>query len=111
MKKVCVITGGALGIGKCLVKSFAEAGYRVIFIDFDQQALLVTEQEMKQLGLEVEGYYGDIGKEEVLSDFTNYIVCSYGAITALINNACISKKGVLSKCSYEDLFDYDGKNE
>ena len=33
MNKVCVVTGGAAGIGRCTVEMFAEAGYTVYFID------------------------------------------------------------------------------
>lgn len=103
MDKVCVITGGALGIGKCLVKSFAQAGFRVVFIDCNEEALIATDREMKEQGFQVEGYYGDIGTEEVLNDFARYIASSYGKVAVLINNACISKKGILSKCSYDDF--------
>ena len=42
MDKVCVITGGALGIGKELVKKFAEEGYKVIFIDNNKEAISKT---------------------------------------------------------------------
>ncbi len=34
--KVCVITGGANGIGACMVREFAAAGAKVAFIDIDR---------------------------------------------------------------------------
>ena len=60
MDKVCVITGGALGIGKELVKKFAEEGYKVIFIDNNKEAISKTEKEFRHDKLNVEGYFGDM---------------------------------------------------
>jgi len=103
MKKVCLVTGGALGIGKCIVKTFAEQGADVIFIDNNKSALEKTESKMIANGYSVIGYIGDIAEEQVLKDFAEFVLKKYSHIDYLINNACISKKGILSGCSYEDF--------
>ena len=36
MKKVCVVTGGANGIGRCIVKEFSRQGFAVAFSDVDR---------------------------------------------------------------------------
>lgn len=36
--KTAVITGGALGIGRCLTRAFADAGCRIAFFDCGQRA-------------------------------------------------------------------------
>ena len=36
--KVCVVTGGALGIGRCLTREFAREGAKVAFIDINKSA-------------------------------------------------------------------------
>ena len=36
--KVAVVTGGALGIGRCLTQEFARNGARVAFIDVNREA-------------------------------------------------------------------------
>ena len=46
MNKVCVVTGGAAGIGRCTVEMFAEAGYTVYFIDKTPEMVQVMEEKM-----------------------------------------------------------------
>ncbi|AWK51927.1 short-chain dehydrogenase [Clostridium beijerinckii] len=101
--KVCVITGGALGIGRCLTREYAKSGAKVIFIDNDKKAGEENLEYIKETGGEALFFLGDISEEKTLYDFSNMVIREYGKIDYLINNACISKKGILSKCSYEDF--------
>lgn len=90
--KVVVITGGANGIGKCMVEEFGKEGAKVAVIDLDDH------------GVDCDFYYcGDIAKEEDLSGFADQVIQRYTKIDYLINNACLSRKGILSGCSYEDF--------
>ena len=101
--KVCVITGGANGIGKCLVQQFIKKGSRVAFIDTDQKSGQLLQQEITNAGGEAVFFYGDIAEEQVLIDFSNQIINKYKNIDYIINNAMLTKKGILSDCSYEDF--------
>jgi NAD(P)-dependent dehydrogenase (short-subunit alcohol dehydrogenase family) len=101
--KICVITGGALGIGRCLTREFAFSGAKVIFIDNNKEAGEENLEYIKARGGEGNFFLGDISEEKVLYDFANSVIEKYEHIDYLINNACISKKGILSKCSYENF--------
>jgi NAD(P)-dependent dehydrogenase (short-subunit alcohol dehydrogenase family) len=90
--KTVVITGGANGIGKCLTEEFRKAGARVAVIDMDHNPV---ECELY--------YHGDIAVEEELSTFSKQVIEEFSSIDYLINNACLSKKGILSGCSYEEF--------
>ena len=104
MKKVAVITGGASGIGKCLVKTLAEHDMSVAFIDNDKPRLTHTESEMKARGLSVEAFYGDIADEATLRVFVEWVLAKHPeGIDLLVNNACISRRGLLSDCTLEDF--------
>jgi NAD(P)-dependent dehydrogenase (short-subunit alcohol dehydrogenase family) len=101
--KVCVVTGGALGIGRCLTQEFARLGAKVAFIDMNEAAGEENLQLIRQAGGEALFFHGDTAEEEVLKQFVQKVVDTYGKVDYLINNACLSKGGILSGCSYEDF--------
>lgn len=101
--KVCIITGGALGIGRCLTREFASSGAKVIFIDNNKEAGKENLEYIKAKGGDATFYLGDISEETTLYNFSDNVIKKFGKIDYIINNACISRKGILSKCSYEDF--------
>ncbi|NLE25707.1 MAG: SDR family oxidoreductase [Clostridiaceae bacterium] len=101
--KVAVITGGALGIGKCITQEFAKEGAKVAFIDMNLAAGEETKAEIIENGGDALFFFGDLAKEKTLKDFTKKVIEQYGHIDYLINNAMISKKGILSDCGYDDF--------
>jgi NAD(P)-dependent dehydrogenase (short-subunit alcohol dehydrogenase family) len=91
--KTAVITGGANGIGRCIAAAFKKAGARVAIVDKDSRGL--TEADLY--------YCGDLAEEETLHAFAGQIAERLGKIDYLIHNACLSRGGILSDCSYEDF--------
>jgi NAD(P)-dependent dehydrogenase (short-subunit alcohol dehydrogenase family) len=89
---IIVITGGANGIGKSMVEEFIKAHAKVVVIDMDKK------------GIDCDFYFcGDVAEENTLVKFADEVISKYGKIDFLINNACISKRGILSGCSYDDF--------
>lgn len=103
--KVCVITGGALGIGCCIARAFAREGAQLAIIDKAAKALEQSVQELSNLGASVLTYAGDVAEQRDLDAFAEKILSQYGRVDCLIHNACLSKGGLRSECSYED-FEY-----
>ncbi len=101
--KVCVITGGALGIGRCLTQEFAQKGAAVAFVDADRQAGEENLAAIRALGGNGLFFHGDIAEEDVLRRFADVVIARYGKIDYLVNNACLTKRGILSSCGYEDF--------
>lgn len=94
VNKIVVVTGGAKGIGKCLVQEFKKAGAKVAVIDLEENPV----------DCECDLYFsGDIASESTLTDFVSLVIEKFSGIDYLINNACLSKKGILSNCSYDDF--------
>ena len=99
--KVCVITGGANGIGRCIVEEFIKVGAKVSVVDTDNSS---GENLIKKFGEEnVLFYHGDITEEAIINDFVNNTIEKFKTVDYLINNACISRKGILSHCSFDDF--------
>ena len=92
--KVAVVTGGANGIGRAIAEGFLREGAVVSIIDIDQEAgasLAVRHENLRF-------FHGDLVDKAVLDQF----VCALDtAVDCVINNACISHRGILSGCSYE----------
>jgi NAD(P)-dependent dehydrogenase (short-subunit alcohol dehydrogenase family) len=101
--RIFVITGGALGIGRCLVETFAGAGARVAFIDMNNEAGRELEARLVRKGADILFFNGDIGEERVLEKFADSVVKRYGSVDYLVNNACLSRRGLVSGCSFDDF--------
>lgn len=71
--QIVVITGGANGIGKGLVESFAKEHAQVYFLDMDFEKGNSLENELNDKGYKVHFKMIDITKEEVLKEFFNKI--------------------------------------
>ena len=97
--KIVVVTGGSNGIGKNIVESFLSEGSKVYFIDIDKERAEKITSKHKN----VTYYHGDIANEKTLKEFVSTVLSKHSKIDYLINNACISKKGILSNCSYHDF--------
>lgn len=98
--KVCIITGGANGIGRCLVEEYAKLGCYVAFIDKDEVA---GQEVLASLSGNHLFMAGDLAKKEDIEKFADLVLSKYKSIDFLINNACFSNKGILSDCSYEEF--------
>lgn len=84
--KIVIVTGGAQGIGKCIVEEFCKEGATVCVID-------------KQEG---DHYVGDISKQEVLETFAQEVLQKYGHVDIIVNNALPIMRGI-DECSYEEF--------
>lgn len=84
--KVVVVTGGAMGIGKCLCEEFEKAGAKVCTIDL----------------LDNPYFVGDIADETTLVRFAEKVIGDYGRVDCLINNAKPDFKGI-NDCTWEEF--------
>lgn len=98
--KVCIVTGGANGIGRCITEAFLQVGACVAVIDADKLSGQKLTQKYSSNFLFVQG---DVACKETLEQFCDKVMAAFGKIDVLINNACISNRGLLSGCTYEEF--------
>ena len=69
---VSVVTGGASGIGKGIVKALLNNGGTVVVADIEEQPIQETVAEFKDFG-PVEGYVTDVSNEGSVEDLSQYV--------------------------------------
>jgi len=94
------ITGGASGIGKALVQTFAGAGNKVTFCDIDRSKGEELAKETK-----AQFFFADVSRVNELENCLQSLFQQWGDIDVIINNAGISKFSPLNETSI-DQFDY-----
>jgi len=88
MKKV-VISGGSSGIGKCLVETFVEAGWRVHFT-FHTNELAARDLEGRSGG-RAKAHCLDVADREACDLFCKEVLGEEKSVDVLVNNAGITK--------------------
>lgn len=88
--KVCVITGGAMGIGRACAERLADEGARLAIFDVcqvDGEALVAA---LKQRGIDAAYWQVDVASEAVVAAAMQAVVAQFGRIDVLVNNAGIA---------------------
>ncbi|MHC4132671.1 MAG: 3-oxoacyl-[acyl-carrier-protein] reductase [Planctomycetota bacterium] len=102
-KRVAVVTGAARGIGRCVVLELLKYGREVVGIDLNAEELTGLEEVVKEAGFSCKTYCLDITKTDELKETLETIVKEMGSIDILINNAGITRDGLIMTMSDEDF--------
>ncbi|MCT1526414.1 3-oxoacyl-[acyl-carrier-protein] reductase [Sphingobacterium hotanense] len=104
--KTALVTGASKGIGRKIAEVFAQHGANVAFTYLSSvekgQAL---EQELQASGTQVKGYRSDASKFDEAEKLINDIVADFGGLDIVVNNAGITKDGLLLRMTEENWDD------
>lgn len=89
--KVCLITGGAQGIGEACVRLFVEDGARIVFVDIHKAKGEALQAQLQQQGHDVLFMACDIGSKAEVESLVSQVTERLGQIDVLISNAGIFK--------------------
>jgi 3-oxoacyl-[acyl-carrier protein] reductase len=94
-----MVTGGAAGIGKVTAENFARQGAKVAICDVNTEA---GEATTKELGPEASFTQVDVADSASVSDWVETAMDRYGQIDVLVNNAGITRDGLIMRMKEED---------
>lgn len=98
--KVALVTGAARGIGKAIALRFAEQGADVAFTDLEiNEVAEQTLAELEALGVKAKAYASNAASFEESHEVVKQIVEDFGRIDVLVNNAGITKDGLMMRMS------------
>src|ERR1700749_1980035 len=89
--KVCVVTGGASGIGEATARAFAEGGARGVVV----ADLKTSRDRLAQVAGDIDGLAvtADAGQEEDILALIAAAEDKYGAVDIFFSNAGLSRQG------------------
>ena len=102
-KRIAVVTGAARGIGRGVVLELLKQGRHVVAMDIMADQLEALEGVVKEAGFTVETKCLDITDTELLVETFKAIIEAHGSIGILVNNAGITRDGLMIQISDEDL--------
>ena len=102
--KTVIITGASRGIGKGIAEVFAKQGANIAFTyrSSDEKAKAL-EDELSANGCKVKGYKSDASNFEAAQQLAADVLEEFGSIDVLVNNAGITKDGLLMRMSEDDF--------
>ena len=102
--KTVIITGASRGIGKGIAEVFAQQGANIAFTyrSSDEKAKSL-EEELSVNGCKARGYKSDASDFDAAQKLAADVLEEFGSIDVLVNNAGITKDGLLMRMSEDDF--------
>ncbi len=92
--KICIVTGGAAGIGKATAERFAEEGATVIICDLNEE---LGRQTAEAIGAAASFERVNVADRAAVGAFVEGVVERFGRVDVLVNNAGVLRDGTLVK--------------
>lgn len=104
--KTALVTGASKGIGRGIAMKLAQQGANVAFTYLSSvekgQAL---EAELSQFGIKAKGYKSDAADFKAADELITEIVIEFGTLDVVVNNAGITRDGLLMRMTEENFND------
>jgi len=85
--KVCVVTGGAQGIGMGIVRALSAEDASVMIVDLDMEAAGKLSDELTGQGCRVAAVKADVSDREQIASALDHTVATFGGLDVVFNNA------------------------
>jgi 3-oxoacyl-[acyl-carrier protein] reductase len=102
-KRVALVTGGSRGIGAAIVKRLAKDGLHVVAVARTADKLQQVCDEVKAEGGSAEPVACDIADPKAFNAAIEGVIEKHGRLDVLVNNAGITKDGLILRMDDEDF--------
>jgi len=100
--KVAIVTGGARGIGRCIVQRLHRDGAAVVIADMDGEAGEEARQEVIGEGGRALFTQTNVTQSDQASELIKATLDEFGQLDILVNNAGITRDNLLMRMKEED---------
>ena len=100
--KIAIVTGAARGIGQAIALRLAREGADLALCDLQAEWLEETSGKVKALGREASAYSCDVSNNKSVQACVDQMHKDFGHLDVLVNNAGITKDGLIARMSEED---------
>lgn len=109
--KVALITGASRGIGRGMAEQYAKQGADIAFtyLSSDEKAKAL-EDELKAYGIRAKGYKSNAAEYDAANQLIEDVLTDFGKIDIVINNAGITRDGLLMRMTEENWDDVINTN-
>ena len=99
-----IITGSARGIGAAIALRLAKDGYDIALNDIAESCFENNDimDRIKALGVKCEKYIADVSMYDQCEAFVKNVKADFGSIDVLVNNAGITRDGLIARMSEEN---------
>ena len=91
--KVCIITGGATGIGKGIATLYAKNGANIILAARRENLLEEATNELRQFGSKIHFVVTDVTNEQDVKHLFSETLSEFGQLDILVNNSGVAAGG------------------
>lgn len=103
--KTALVTGASRGIGKAIALDLAASGFRVLCVSRSLGSSQPVVDEINANGGEAKGYAVDVSDVEAVKTTCEAILKEWTIVDVLVNNAGITKDGLMIRMSDLDWMD------
>ena len=103
-RKVVLVTGGSRGIGRAIALKYAANGYNVVINYVSSKTdVAELEKEFNTKGIESLILKADVSNINEVENLVKSAIDKFGRIDVLVNNAGITRDGLLMRMKEEDF--------
>ena len=101
MSRVVIVTGAGQGIGQATVQRFAQQGDHVVIVDIDEKKAQATAASLPA-GTTHHVAACDVSDDAGVHALVAQVVARFGRVDVLVNNAGVTRDGLLMRMSDAD---------